>query len=643
MATSAPGWDNLIQMLSGQIMTMTSMRNGDIWSAIQGIILLNLFNSVVKVVPIVYKQVLDYIAKYMDKKNLSYSSALMSVANSSSTTTKERKGTIIYEKPKDVNGDQTVILALIAYISNLSTSKIIVYNLEYYVANDKEFVLKPDIYCRVIKFERDDKGKVTDYQFEIYSYAYDIEYLKDFSNGIIRDYQQERANNLGKQAYFFNEMPLTLPRDPSGGYRFEVAQKHLCFDMTPFHTNKSLKNVFGEHLNIVKRRVDMFINNPRWYEEKGIPYTLGILLSGPPGTGKTSLIKAIAKDTKRHIFNISLRETSTQSQLKALFYNTEVRILRNGVTESIQIPHDKRIYVLEDVDCLTDVVIDRELLWKQQIEQSAQGNDSDEGTAESQLIVHSLLSVPEREVRLMDSRSSVGVYDKSAPHDTVCTGLQDQSNAIGVKQSQSTNIGDILKATRGRTVVSNVDRLLTTLMNNENNGSSQFESPFTNIERNSLDDMFNSTLTGNGSASALDKQFGQANLKEQDKNKEQKKKQASAPDNPEKLNLSFLLNLLDGVLETPGRIIIMTSNHPEKLDKALIRPGRIDIALDVSYCSRDMIIDMCRYFYENKDFFIPEEEWAYTKQITPAEMNKIMLNNFDDIKKCTAELLKQTR
>ena len=41
-----------------------------------------------------------------------------------------------------------------------------------------------------------------------------------------------------------------------------------------------------------------------------------------------------------------------------------------------------------------------------------------EHTAESQLLVHSLLSVPEREVRVMDSRSSIGVYDKSAPHGT---------------------------------------------------------------------------------------------------------------------------------------------------------------------------------------------------------------------------------
>ena len=34
--------------------------------------------------------------------------------------------------------------------------------------------------------------------------------------------------------------------------------------------------------------------------------------------------------------------------------------------------------------------------------------------------------------------------------------------------------------------------------------------------------------------------------------------------------------VLDGVVDSPGRIIVMTSNHPEKLDPALIRPGRID-------------------------------------------------------------------
>lgn len=42
------------------------------------------------------------------------------------------------------------------------------------------------------------------------------------------------------------------------------------------------------------------------------------------------------------------------------------------------------------------------------------------------------------------------------------------------------------------------------------------------------------------------------------------------------INLGELLELLDGIVEVPGRIIIMTSNHPDSLDRALVRPGRID-------------------------------------------------------------------
>lgn len=51
----------------------------------------------------------------------------------------------------------------------------------------------------------------------------------------------------------------------------------------------------------------------------------------------------------------------------------------------------------------------------------------------------------------------------------------------------------------------------------------------------------------------------------------------------DKLDLSGLLNVLDGVVDCPNRILIMTTNHPEKLDPALIRPGRIDKIIYLGY------------------------------------------------------------
>jgi chaperone BCS1 len=50
------------------------------------------------------------------------------------------------------------------------------------------------------------------------------------------------------------------------------------------------------------------------------------------------------------------------------------------------------------------------------------------------------------------------------------------------------------------------------------------------------------------------------------------------PDND--ITLSSLLNVLDGILESNNIIYIITTNYPEKIDKALIRPGRINFTID---------------------------------------------------------------
>jgi hypothetical protein len=50
-------------------------------------------------------------------------------------------------------------------------------------------------------------------------------------------------------------------------------------------------------------------------------------------------------------------------------------------------------------------------------------------------------------------------------------------------------------------------------------------------------------------------------------------------------SLATLLNCLDGHSMNENLLIIMTSNHPEVLDPAVIRPGRIDLHLRLGYCT----------------------------------------------------------
>jgi ATP-dependent Zn protease len=69
--------------------------------------------------------------------------------------------------------------------------------------------------------------------------------------------------------------------------------------------------------------------------------------------------------------------------------------------------------------------------------------------------------------------------------------------------------------------------------------------------------------------------------------------------NDDKITLSFILNLIDGLRETPGRILIITSNDYESLDPALIRPGRIDLTLEMNNADVNTIQQMYKYYYNS--------------------------------------------
>jgi chaperone BCS1 len=46
-----------------------------------------------------------------------------------------------------------------------------------------------------------------------------------------------------------------------------------------------------------------------------------------------------------------------------------------------------------------------------------------------------------------------------------------------------------------------------------------------------------------------------------------------------------LLNAIDGIRTIDGRILFMTTNHKEKLDPALLRPGRTDLHFELKNAS----------------------------------------------------------
>ncbi|KIX99581.1 uncharacterized protein Z520_05157 [Fonsecaea multimorphosa CBS 102226] len=58
------------------------------------------------------------------------------------------------------------------------------------------------------------------------------------------------------------------------------------------------------------------------------------------------------------------------------------------------------------------------------------------------------------------------------------------------------------------------------------------------------------------------------------------------------LTFAGLLNAIDGVASQEGRVLIMTTNHVERLDKALTRPGRIDLTIKFDLATKQQIKDL---------------------------------------------------
>jgi hypothetical protein len=94
-------------------------------------------------------------------------------------------------------------------------------------------------------------------------------------------------------------------------------------------------------------------------------------------------------------------------------------------------------------------------------------------------------------------------------------------------------------------------------------------------------------------------------------------------DTADKLTLGSILEIIDGLVECPGRIIIMTTNHKDHIDPALLRPGRIDMEIEFKKLRRCHIMEIYKKWYgKNIDRVYLEQIPDY--KFTQAQISQLL-------------------
>src|SRR3954470_2102012 len=90
------------------------------------------------------------------------------------------------------------------------------------------------------------------------------------------------------------------------------------------------------------------------------------------------------------------------------------------------------------------------------------------------------------------------------------------------------------------------------------------------------------------------------------------------------VTFSGLLNTLDGVASAEERIVFMTTNHIDRLDPALIRPGRVDVTEQITYATPHQISELFARFYPNSG----ADAAAFVAKVGTAQLSMAALQGY---------------
>lgn len=107
--------------------------------------------------------------------------------------------------------------------------------------------------------------------------------------------------------------------------------------------------------------------------------------------------------------------------------------------------------------------------------------------------------------------------------------------------------------------------------------------------------------------------------------REDSDRQKSAFEGLNRVTFSGLLNCLDGVASTEARMVFMTTNYLDRLDPALIRPGRVDLKEYIGWCSHSQIKQMFLRFYQGEEAstegtLFADKVVSFKRNVSPAQI-----------------------